>query len=144
MQCAFPVLYCSLFDYHIFPHYLTNGMIYWINEHKMFLFFSTTFFWSISHSKKKRTRYDQKLYIGLHVKCPLYLSDFNETWITRWIFQTITIYHISRKSVQWEQSFSMRTDRHDEANSHFSRFYERAQKLIRGPIPGKYRLNPVC
>jgi len=38
-------------------------------------------------------------------------------------------YEISRKSVRWGLSCSMRTDgqtRHDEANSRFSKFYERA------------------
>jgi hypothetical protein len=33
------------------------------------------------------------MYVGVHVKYPLFLSDFNETW-----------------SVQWEPSCSMQTD----------------------------------
>jgi len=33
-------------------------------------------------------------------------------------------YQISWKSVQWEPSYSMRTDRHDEADSRFSQFGE--------------------
>jgi hypothetical protein len=37
-------------------------------------------------------------------------------------------YKISWKSVQWEPSCSMRTDRHDGANSSFSQFYECALK----------------
>ena len=45
-----------------------------------FVIFSTTFVWNISHSKKKWARHDKKMYIGLHVKYPLFLSDFNETW----------------------------------------------------------------
>ena len=56
-------------------------MIYWKknNEHKMCIFiFSTTFVWNIFHSMKNRSRYDQKMYIGLHVKCPLYKGwNFN-------------------------------------------------------------------
>ena len=48
-------------------------------------------------------------------------------------------YQIPWKSVQWEPSCSMRTDRqtdrHDEANSRFSQFCERAWKL--------YNLYPV-
>ena len=45
------------------------------------LIFSTTFVSNISHCKKNWARYDKKKYIGLHVKQPLFLSDFNETWI---------------------------------------------------------------
>ena len=33
---------------------------------------------------------------------------------------------MSSKCVQWEPSCSMRTDRHDEAHSRFSQFFERA------------------
>ena len=41
--------------------------------------FSTTFVRNISHSKKNSARYDQKVYIGLRVKYPLFLPEFNET-----------------------------------------------------------------
>ena len=49
-------------------------------EYKMcVLIFSTTSVSNFSHSKKNWGRYDQKMYIDLHVKYPLLLSDFNET-----------------------------------------------------------------
>jgi len=35
------------------------------------LIFPTKFVWNISPSKKNWVRYDQELYIGLHVKYPL-------------------------------------------------------------------------
>jgi hypothetical protein len=42
--------------------------------------------WNNSQSKKNWVRYDQNMYIGLHAKYPLFLSDFNETWIFSIVF----------------------------------------------------------
>ena len=44
------------------------------------LIFSTTFVRNVLHSKNLAS-HDHLCYIGLHVKYPLFLSDFNETWI---------------------------------------------------------------
>jgi len=70
------------------------------------------------------------MYSGLHVKYPLFLSSFNETWIFWTDFWKILKYQISWKSIQLEPRCSMQTDgwmaRHDKANSHFSQFCERA------------------
>jgi hypothetical protein len=67
------------------------------------------------------------MYIGLHVKYPLFLSDFNEFRIF------FTVSKNSQISAQWVPSCSMRTDRHDETNSRFSQFFERASKLLWSP-----------
>jgi hypothetical protein len=68
-----------------YPHYLINGRI---SEKKKMLWnetcvsvFSTTLVWNISYSEEKWTRYDKKNCIGLHVKCPIFLSDFSECCI---------------------------------------------------------------
>jgi len=70
------------------------------------------------------------MYIGLHVKYPLFLSDFNETWSLWTDFQKTLKYQISRKSLHWKPSCSMRmdgrVDRHDKANSRFLQFGEHA------------------
>jgi hypothetical protein len=83
-------------------------------EYKMcVLILSTTFVWDISHSEENSARYYRKYTKSLHVKCPLFLSDFNEIWIISRDFLEILKYQISWKSIQWKLSCSMRTDKHD-------------------------------
>ena len=51
------------------------------------------------------------MYTCLHVKYPLFLSHYHENYILRIDFRKILKYQISRKSVHWEPSCSIRTDR---------------------------------
>jgi len=51
-----------------------------------------------------------KMYFGLLVKYPIFLSDFNKTWILLTDFREILKYQISRKSVWWKPSCSTRAD----------------------------------
>jgi hypothetical protein len=48
---------------------------------------------------------------------------------SRQTFEKKLKFQVSTKSVQWESSCSMRTDAHDEADSHFAQICEGAQKL---------------
>jgi len=93
-----------------------------------FDFLSSTLAWNISHSKKNSSKILSWMYIGLHVKYPLLLSDFKEIWFFSTDFRKIIKYKILWKSVQWELSCFMRkgrqTDRHDETNSRFSQLCE--------------------
>jgi hypothetical protein len=91
---------------HLWPARVYGGWGESVTEHKMCVSsFSTTFAWDIFHSKKNE-RDIIKMYIVLHVKYPLFLSDFNETWIFSIDFRNS---HISRKFFQWEPSCSMQT-----------------------------------
>ena len=81
--------YCHLGPvplYSIFPHYLINIAIFEtkkkVTEHKMWvLIFSTTFAWKNFSFWQEIREIWSKMYICLHVKYPLFLSDFNDTWI---------------------------------------------------------------
>jgi hypothetical protein len=73
-----------------------------VTEHKMcVLIFSTAFVWNISHSKKKWARCDQKMYIGLHAKYPLLLSELNETIFSRDFLETLKYQFLLLHRVFW-------------------------------------------
>jgi hypothetical protein len=78
-------------------------------EYKMCFDFLYKFVWNISHYKKFE-RDMIKIFIDRHVQYPLFSLYFNETWIFSTNLQKILKYHISWKSVQWEQCCSMPTD----------------------------------
>jgi hypothetical protein len=114
--------------YNIFQRYPINGTIkknsFWIQN--VCLDFLYNFVWNIFQPTIKFSEIWLILYIVLHVKYLLFLSDFNEIRIFSIDFRKILRYQISWKSVEWEPNCSMWTDRHDEANSRLSHFCESA------------------
>jgi hypothetical protein len=56
---------------------------------------STSVVWNSYDSKKYLARYDKYICMGSHVNYPLFLSDFNETWIFWTNFRKVLKYQIS-------------------------------------------------
>ena len=72
------------------------------------LILSTTF--REMFSILRRTQQDIIINVhSLHIKCPLFLWEFNETWISPTDFPKILKYQILWKSAQWEPSCLMRS-----------------------------------
>jgi len=96
------------------PRYVISGTIfeknksYWI-QNACFDFFYK-FIWNTSHSKKNWATCNKKR-IGFNVKCLLFLSDCNESWIFSTDFRKILKHQLLWKSVHWEPGYSVRTDR---------------------------------
>jgi hypothetical protein len=116
-SCNAHAPYCHLCPvrlYNIFPHYLINGTIFErkLLNTKCVLTSSTTFVWNISHSENNWTRSDEKcISVCFMWRYSLFLSDFNEPWNFSTSFRKVLRFQTSWKSVQWEQSCSMWTDR---------------------------------
>jgi hypothetical protein len=78
-------------------------------------------------------------YLGLHVKCPIVVSNFNRLWNFSTRFRKVYQYQISQKYLQWgpcwyvhtDRQTDRQTDRHEEASKRFSRLCQRAKKPIR-------------
>jgi hypothetical protein len=120
MHMCCHIVTCGLSGCTIFFHiYLINSTIF-----KNLLNIECVFWFSLKGLLEtflilRRTEILPQRYISLHVKNPLFLSDFNETWIILTYFRKIFKYEISRKSMQWGPKL-FHADRHDEAKSLFA------------------------
>ena len=121
--------YCHLWParlYSIFPHYLKEDTIF---EKKKINWSTKSANWFSLQILSQTFFILRRIYIGLHVKYPLFLSRFNEPWTFSVNFRKIPKNQISWKSVQWEPSCSMRTDRQTDMTKlivAFRQFCERA------------------
>jgi len=125
------VLYCHLYSvwvYHVFPHYFTNGTIFGggggggggeVIKHKMYvLIFSITFARNVSH-----------IIINLYPSsCEVQsvLSLINEPWTFWTDFWKTFMYQISWKPAQCEPSCSMLTDRQASQSKLTFRYFANA------------------
>ena len=102
--------------YNIFPNYPINSMLFGEGEKKTLLniqcvlICSITFVWNISYSKKTEHIMIINVYCS-SCKVSIVLSDFKKLEFSWQIFKNILKYQSSWKSVQWELSCSMWTER---------------------------------
>ena len=73
--------------------------------------FLYNFVWSVSHSKKNE-RNMMKNVSCLHTNYPLFLADFNWTWIFLTDLNKTHNFQTSLKFIHWELICSKQTDRH--------------------------------
>jgi len=115
--CTTLSLACPALQYFSTLPYKWHNSRRKVTEHKIcILISSTTFVCTISRSKKNWATYQNC--IGLLINYPVFLSDFNRTWVFATDFWKILKYQISWKSIWWEPSYSMRMDGWMDTHTH--------------------------
>jgi len=117
----------KLYTLHHRPHDFRIKLF----KKNMCFYFSTTFVWDIYNSKKNWEKYDKKCTLVsmqiLHYSCPILMRlEFSRNIFDKYSKMKR---HENPCSVSRFVPCGMadwRTDRHDEAKSRFSQFYERA------------------
>ena len=87
-----------------------------VTEHKMC--FDFLYYFCLKHllSYKYFSKISSKISKRLHVKCPLFLSDFNKPWILPTDFRKKAQISSFIKILPVGEDCSLRTDVHDEGN----------------------------
>jgi hypothetical protein len=129
--CACAALYCHLGHvrlYYTFPHKRHDLRIKLLSTKCVFSLSILIFGWNISHSNKNSARYYYNVRRSRR-KVPVVVKSLAKIQISR---QTVEKYSNVRSSRQIRTvgvemlDEDGRTDKHDEASSHFSQFCERA------------------
>jgi hypothetical protein len=76
------------------------------------------------------------LYICVHVKYPLFLLDFNETWIFSPHFRKTLKYQISWKSVKWDLTSFMRTGGRTDWRTDMTKLTVAFRDFVNAPTEG--------
>jgi len=76
-----------------------------------------------------------KMCFGSHVRCLLFWSDLNKTWLFWTDLRKLLKYQISWKSVQWEPSCSMRTDGRTDGQTVMTKLTVAFRKFAKAPKP---------
>jgi len=124
MQCACAMLSSmAVRSHNIFPNYLINGTIFEKKSCRIYSAYCDSVFKVCMKTfliLRRNERGIIKLYIGLHVKRPLLLSDFNENLTFSTDFLKILNIKLHENPYCGSRVVTCgRTDRHDNATSHF-------------------------
>ena len=125
MQCVSAVLYCHpcvIWLYRICAHYLTYGTVFegkisWIIKYVFCFFFFLQILSEMFFIPRKTER---DLVTNVHIsscKFPAFLTRFYKSLIFSTDFRKILKCKISWKSVQWELSCCMQTDRQTDGQT---------------------------
>ena len=123
VQSVCTLLFCHLWPFrlnHIFLHYLINGTIFGKKfiEYKMCVLI---FFTNLSEAFLIPRRIQRFIAMRLHVKYPLFLSYIDEHLIYSTGFRNVLKQDFMKiRPVRAEFHADGWSDRHNEANSHFS------------------------
>ena len=107
------IIACSHSGYTVFFHVISWWSRFWKKSYWIWnACFDFLYSFCLEHFsfEEEVSKIWSKLYIGLHLKYPLFFPDFNEIWIFSEYFRKILNSQISWKSVKWEPSCSMQTD----------------------------------
>jgi len=128
--------YCHLWPvwlHSVFPHYLINGMIF----QKRYGIWNVFWFYLQLLSETFLTlTIQQDMYISLHVKYSLFLSDVKVMSVYSKKFLKMYQYKILWKSVQWEPNCSMRTDWQTDAETDMTKLIVTFRYFAKAPKNG--------